>query len=113
MTKISIGEKIRIRRKELGMTQEKLAELSNLSPNFISRLERTDNQNVSLRALESISKAMDINVSDLLQIGSGIDAVNSSYYTQAFISHLLELPDDKANDLSKHLLELLGDIDKK
>lgn len=109
-TKLNIGEKIRIRRKELNMTQERLAELSDLSPNFISRLERTTDQNVSLRALEAISKALDISVSALLKLGDHVDVSESSYYVQTFITELLELPDDQANRISKHLLGLLQDM---
>lgn len=108
--KISIGEKIRIRRKNLNMTQEKLAELSDLSPNFISRLERTNNQNVSLKALEAISRALDITVADLLSIGSTTDGSSNSYYVKTFMTELTSLPEDQANQISKHLLALLRDM---
>ncbi len=49
-------------RKHLGVTQERLAEeLSEyLSVNFISRLERTNDQNVSLKSLRRIANALQI-----------------------------------------------------
>ncbi|TGD17455.1 helix-turn-helix domain-containing protein [Levilactobacillus suantsaiihabitans] len=43
-----IGENIRTKRKILGLSQERLAEYSHLSTNFISRLEYTSNQNISI-----------------------------------------------------------------
>lgn len=54
-------------RKHLGVTQERLAELSGLSVNFISRLERTSDQNVSLKSLKRIAAALQISITQLLE----------------------------------------------
>lgn len=108
--KLSIGEKIRIRRKELNMTQEKLAESSGLSPNFISRLERTSAQNVSLKALESISHALNITVADLLNIDSQRDTEDNAHYVKLLINELNGLPKEQANRISQYFLGLLREI---
>ena len=55
---INLGEEISRRRREQKLTQEDLAELSDLSVNFISRLERTKDQNISIQKLDSIARAL-------------------------------------------------------
>ena len=55
---INLGEEISRRRREQKLTQEDLAELSDLSVNFISRLERTKDQNISIQNLDSIARAL-------------------------------------------------------
>lgn len=67
MTNFYVGNTIRNRRKELGITQENLAELSNLSVNYISRIERTEDQNISLKNLTSIASALKLTVTELLK----------------------------------------------
>ncbi len=62
-----IGDNMRAIRKHLGVTQERLAELSGLSVNFISRLERTSDQNVSLKSLKRIAAALQISITQLLE----------------------------------------------
>lgn len=44
-----LGAVIRDRRKAMKLTQEDLAEFSGLSVNFISRIERTGDQNISIK----------------------------------------------------------------
>lgn len=55
---INLGKEISRRRREQKLTQEDLSELSDLSVNFISRLERTKNQNISIQKLDSIARAL-------------------------------------------------------
>ncbi|MHA5136764.1 helix-turn-helix transcriptional regulator [Oenococcus oeni] len=56
---IKIGSNIRKIRKEEVLTQEKLAELSGLSINFIYRIERSNDQNISVKNLIMIAKALE------------------------------------------------------
>ncbi len=60
-----VGRNIRKFRLESKISQEKLAELSNLHPTFIGRLER-GTVNVSLWSLEAIAKALRVKPSLLL-----------------------------------------------
>ena len=53
------------RRQELGMSQEKLAEMSGLTRNFISLIERADT-NPSILKLLAIASAMDCELESLL-----------------------------------------------
>ena len=53
-------------RKQIGLTQEKLAEKSDLHHNFIGEVER-GNMEISLSSLLKISKALGIRVRDLVK----------------------------------------------
>lgn len=61
----SIGIRIRRFRKELGLTQQTLAELSDQEPSNISHIERGATK-LSLPTLVSIANALGVTVDDLL-----------------------------------------------
>ncbi len=63
---MDIGEKIRNTRLKLGLTQEELAERSDLTKGFISQLER-DTTSPSVDTLESIVTALGTNLSDFFR----------------------------------------------
>ena len=60
------GEAIRARRKEAGLTQEKLAERADLHHNFIGEVER-GNMECSLTSMVKIARALGVRVSDLVR----------------------------------------------
>lgn len=59
-----LGEAIRARRRAAGLSQEKLAELADLDPTFISRVERGLG-NISFRNLHRIAAALRLRICDL------------------------------------------------
>lgn len=61
-----IGKKIKERRKNLGITQEKLAELTNYSLSFIANIESKTYQSFSISALNNIAKALNTSMLNLL-----------------------------------------------
>ncbi len=61
-----IGKKIQIARKKLGITQEKLAELTNYSDSFIANIESSTYQSFSISALNNIAKALNTTMKELL-----------------------------------------------
>lgn len=61
-----IGEKIKKRRKSLGLTQEQLAECTNYSLSFIANIESRTFQTFSISALNTIAKALNTNMLTLL-----------------------------------------------
>lgn len=61
-----LGRKIRERRHELGYSQEKLGELTGLDRTYISGIERGV-RNPSLKNIEKIAKALDVNINTLLK----------------------------------------------
>lgn len=62
---ISIGRRVKIFRQKRGLSQEKLSEMSGLTPAHFSHVE-TGNTKVSLPSLVSIANALDVTMDDLL-----------------------------------------------
>ena len=63
---LHLGSKIRKYRHLAGMTQEELAEYSNLSVNYISKMEREKNKNICIEKLVDICNALNISVEEIL-----------------------------------------------
>ena len=61
-----LGETVRAKRKEKGLSQEKLAEKSDLSTVFISRIERGE-ESPTLDNLVKIARALGVRVRDLVE----------------------------------------------
>jgi len=59
-----LGEAIRVRRLQLGLTQEELAERSDMHWTYISGIER-GRRNVSIVKLHQIATALGVRVRDL------------------------------------------------
>ena len=62
-----IGRRIKEEREEKRITQEQLAELSDLSPNYISKMENGTYTNIGSKHLIDICNALNITMSDLFQ----------------------------------------------
>ena len=63
---ISLGEAIRRIRKKQGISQEKLALLSEVDRSYMGRIERGDN-NAAILTLLKIAKALDVSIADLMK----------------------------------------------
>ncbi len=62
------SEKMRDKRLEAGLSQEKLANLCGLHRTYIGSVERSE-RNISIDNIEIIAKALNCNVCDLLKEG--------------------------------------------
>ena len=61
-------ENIKYYRKQKNLTQEQLAELADLSSSYIKQIESKNNfKNISFITLVKISKALDVDISDLFE----------------------------------------------
>ena len=60
----TIGKRISSQRKEMGLSQEKLAELSGLHRNYIGSIERAE-KNATITVLKKISDALNISLAKL------------------------------------------------
>lgn len=114
---INLGEEISRRRREQKLTQEDLAELSDLSVNFISRLERTKDQNISIQKLDSIARALNTTTPDIINnayrvknIKSEDPVDNTPVFIQKVTNELRKLPAGKAERVCKSLIVLLKDM---
>lgn len=61
-----IGERIRKRRKEFGMTQQELADAVQISRNSLSRIETADVPNMTVYTAMRIAKALGISMDFLV-----------------------------------------------
>lgn len=69
----AFGEIVRRRRQHVGISQEKLAELSALHRTYISQIERGI-KSPSLKAMRAIAKALDVKLSAMLrELEAGFD----------------------------------------
>lgn len=63
--RIEFGRKVRKRRHELDLTQEKLAELANLHHNYVGSVERGE-RNIALENIIVLAKALKCSPKDLM-----------------------------------------------
>ena len=63
------GKNVKIERIKKDLTQEKFAELLNVSPNYIACIEN-GRQNMSLGKILELSKALQVNIEVLLKFNS-------------------------------------------
>ena len=114
---INLGEEISRRRREQKLTQEDLAELSDLSVNFISRLERTKDQNISIQKLDSIARALNTTTPDIITNAYRVKKIkpegrvnNTPIFIQKVNNELRKLPAAKAERVCKSLIVLLKEM---
>jgi len=67
------GDAVRRRRRELGVSQEGLAERAQLHRTYISDVERA-NRNPSLESITRIARALDLEPSELLRLAEASPA---------------------------------------
>ena len=72
---ISIGERLRRRRIDMGYTQEYLAELADLHPTYIGQVERGE-KNITIESLEKICLALKYPMDELFYNIHTMDAKN-------------------------------------
>lgn len=85
---MSIGENIKAQRKLKGLTQARLAEMSNISRSYLGDLEG-NRYNPSIDTLKSIAKSLNIDVSSLIgndNIDSNLSVTGTSYSQPVILS---------------------------
>ena len=87
-----IGKKIKLRRKEIGITQENLALLTSYSHSFIANIESNTYQAFSISALNNIAKALKTNMKSLLPDEKGI--VNNNITKCEYCNFTMEIPSE-------------------
>ena len=75
---VEIGKRMKIKRKQLKITQEVLAEIIDVSPSFISEIERGTSI-CSLQTITKIAKALDSSL-DYLIFGINLSNSNTTFY---------------------------------
>ena len=60
-----LGRQVNRRRKEMGLTQEELANQANISRNYVSLIERGEAQNVSVNVLNELARVLGLSPAQL------------------------------------------------
>jgi len=63
----SIARNIKQKRKETGLSQDKLSKLAEVAYNTVVKIESGENTNPTIETLRRIAKALDIGVDDLIK----------------------------------------------
>lgn len=74
---VEIGKRIRVKRKEFGLTQEKLSEILDISPSYVSEIERGTSIS-SLSTISKISQTLDLSL-DYLIYGVNQTSVDNTF----------------------------------
>lgn len=96
-----IGNRIKSKRLELKFTQEKLAELTNLSETYIGAIERATSK-CSIETLVKIAQVLNMNM-DYLLLGTTVNNIDNS-----FSQIIKEIPEDK-QELFINLCEAIAE----
>ena len=108
MSKIakSVGQRIRNYRTNLGLSQEKLAELSGCHPTYIGQLERGE-KNATLEIVERIAAALNISLSKLFEKLDSVEDSGSNIPLECY-----EFLSTKSKEEQEQLHRILIEIDK-
>ncbi len=101
-----VGQRIRNYRTQLGLSQERLAELSDYHPTYIGQLERGE-KNATLESINRVATALNISLSKLFENLGGENNSERNIPLEAY-----ELFLNKSRDEQKQLLKILTDVDK-
>lgn len=89
-----IGKRIRNTRKAKGISQERLAELANLHPTYISDVER-GKVNASIYTYYCIATALEVELADVVRLPSGMVDVDFENDIGQVLIHAKNLDSDK------------------
>lgn len=95
-----IGKRIKNKRKELSLTQEKLSEILEVSPSYVSEIERGSSI-PSLATISKISKVLDLSL-DYLVYGVNVNNSDNTF------SEFLKLIPEKNHKLYISLCESIS-----
>ncbi len=101
-----VGQRIRNYRVNLGLSQEKLAELSGCHPAYIGQLERGE-KNATLESTQKIANALDISLSKLFEKISDGQAGSENIPLECY-----EFLSTKTKDEQVKLYGILLEIDR-
>ena len=106
---MSLGTRLMLLRKESGLRQEDLAEISGVSQAYIAKIERGRVTNVGIAYIEMLAKALDVRVAYLLGLS---DVVVDEEDAEEVLGTKEAQPTYNAIDpTTKELLDLIEGMD--
>ena len=106
-----IGSRIRKIRNEKGISQERLAELTSVSTNYIGIVERGE-KSVTIDVLEKIASALDTTFAELLSYSEPLAKNDSPEIVIEIVDKIAGQPYDVQQDVLKIVEIYLAGIDR-
>ncbi len=101
-----VGQRIRYYRTQLGLSQEKLAELSDYHPTYIGQLERGE-KNATLESINRVAIALNISLSRLFENLGGENSTEKDIPLECY-----EFLLSKSKEQQLQLFKILKEMDK-
>ena len=102
----TVGQRIRGYRTQLGLSQEKLAELSGCHPTYIGQLERGE-KNATLESIDKIATSLNVSLSKLFENLGGANISKRNIPLECYEFLLTKTPEEQ-----EHILKILIEMDK-
>lgn len=103
-----LGRNISRERKQQNMTQEQLAEFSDLTVNYLSKIERGIAKKVSAESLYRIAQALNVSIESFFSKEEPApQELEKGPYQKQLANYFSTLEADKTEAICKHLLEVL------
>jgi len=67
VTNSRIGANMKLYRQKLGISQDKLSKLADVTYNTVVKIESETNKNLTIETLSKIAKALNVGVDDLIR----------------------------------------------
>ena len=99
-----VGQRIRNYRTQLGLSQEKLAELSGCHPTYIGQLERGE-KNATLESIDKVASSLKISLSKLFE-NLGGESTNERNIPLECNEFLLTKSQEEQEQIIKILIEM-------
>lgn len=103
----NIGSNIAVERRKQNMTQEQLAEASDITINYLSKVERGASKQVSAITLSSIAKALNVSIDSLINKDNSKNLREIGPKQRQLESYLNSLNYTDRENLSDHILKIL------
>lgn len=101
-----VGQRIRNYRVQLGLSQEKLAELAGCHPTYIGQLERGE-KNATLESIDKVASSLKISLSKLFENLGNEDASERNIPLECY-----EFLLSKSQEEQERIIKILIEIDK-
>lgn len=99
-----VGQRIRNYRTQLGLSQEKLAELAGCHPTYIGQLERGE-KNATLESIDKVASSLKISLSKLFE-NLGGESTNERNIPLECYEFLLAKSQEEQEQIIKILIEM-------
>lgn len=99
----TVSKLIRQKRRSLNLTIEELAKKANVSVSLVSRIEREDVTNISIKKLNDLAEALNLKVTDFFT-----NPELTGVYTLSLLKYLEKLPEYKREQFCQALLKMIN-----